>query len=192
MTYNQARVRISVYFLLARLVLPLGTFSILLTAIAKGLYQDLLRSGCPVLFCNLWNGIAWGINNTFFLRWLWVWLPDVPPDSWYLALLSPIGLCLVFFLLFALFMEKQRRDLRAALRDARHRDRVESFNPKSNSQFVGSIQAGGNVSVEQTLNNNPEIRDWDKSFSKSPLGQIIIAVVGGFLVLLAGKLTIGS
>ena len=191
MTYNQARVRISVYFLLARLVLPLGTFSILLTAIAKG-YQDLLRSGCPVPVCNLWNGIAWAINNIFFLRWLWMWLPDVPPDSWYLALLSPIGLCLVFFLLFALFMEKQRRDLGAALRAALARDRVERFSRRSNSQFVGPIQTVGNVSVEQTINNNLEIRDWDKSFSKSPLGQMIIAVVGGFLVLLAGKLTIGS
>ena len=88
------------------------------------------------------------------------------PNSWYLALLSPIGLCPVFFLLFALFMEKQRRDLGAALRTALARDRVERFNRKSNSQFVGPIQAVGNVSVEQTINNNPEIRDWDKAFPK--------------------------
>jgi hypothetical protein len=193
MTYNQARVRISVYWFLAGVVLPLGTFSIVLTALAKGAYSDIVGSGCSSRFCVLiQNAIAFTVNDIFFLGWWWVRLGDVPFDSWYLALLSPIGLCAAYLLPLSLFFRQQWRDLRAALREARHRARVESFNPKSNSQLVGPIQAGGNVSVEQTINNNPEIRDWDKSFSKSPLGQIIIAVVGGLLVLLAGKLIIGS
>jgi hypothetical protein len=190
MTYNQARVRIGVYFVLAWVVPPLGSFSILLTALAKGWYVDILRSGgCSSQFCGLiQNTIAAVVNNTFFLRWWWEWLPVVSFDSWYLALLSPIGVFAAFLPLLALFFRRQWSDLRAALRDARHRARVANFNPKSNSQVVGPIQAGGNVNVEQTIKNNPEVRDWDKSFYKSPLGQIFIAAAAGLLVLLAGKL----
>ena len=95
-------------------------------------------------------------------------MPDVPLDVWYLALFNSIGLCAIFFFVFFLFLQKKRRDLAAALREARAR--VEAFRPNSSFQSVGAIQAGGNVTVEQTINNTPAIRDWDQSFSKSPLG----------------------
>src|SRR5215469_10303632 len=100
MTYNQARVRISVYFLLAWLVLPLGAFSIVLTAFAKGVYSGIVESGCSFPFCGLIrNAIAFTVNHIFFLGWWWVSLPDVRLNSWYLALLSPIGLCAAFLLI---------------------------------------------------------------------------------------------
>ncbi len=65
---------------------------------------------------------------------------------------------------------------------------MERFNQPSNSQSIGSIKAGGYVSIEQTINSAPEMRDWENSFAKSPIGQTIIAAVGGFLALLLGKL----
>jgi hypothetical protein len=187
MTYNQARLRIGVYFLLAW-VLLLATLSIVFMAVAKAVY--FLVKDCSLFVCGpIQNGIAYAVNNVFFLGWLWEWLPEVPPDLWYLALFNSIGLSAIFFFPFSLFLQRKRRDLAAALREALARARVEAFRPKSTtSQSVGPIQAGGNVTVEQTINNNPEIRDWDKSFSKSPLGQIVIAAAGGFLAWLAGKL----
>jgi len=144
-------------------------------------------SGCrsfqPVC-ASIQSVIEWFISTFFFLRWLWFGLPNVPPDFWYLSLVNSIGLTAVFFFGFSLFLDNIRRKLSSALSEADHRARVESFNTRSNSQTVGSIQAGGNVSIEQKIDNSPEIREWDRSFFKSPLGQIIIAAVGGFLAFL--------
>jgi hypothetical protein len=139
----------------------------------------------------LQNGIADVVNSPFFPSRIWLWLPDVPPQFWYLALLSPVGLCAAFFLLFTFFLDHERRNLSAALKEALAKARVDRFNQQTNSQSVGSMKAGRDIKIEkieQTINNSPELRNWDSSFVKSPVGQIIIAAVGGFLSFLLGKL----
>ena len=196
MTYNEARIRIGVYFLLSW-VLRIATGMILLTAVAKGFVVLNGTQGCGPLQapCNsLQNGIASLINNIFFLAWIWLWLPDSPPQLWFLALFSSLGLCAVFFLLFTFFLDKARFNLLAALRRALAQERVRHFNQKSYSQSVGALSAGRDLSIgriEQNINNDSEIRNWDSNFSKSPLGQVIIAASGGFLSFLLGKLVGG-
>lgn len=128
MTYNQARFRIGVYFLLA-LVLRVGTVLILLTAAARGVYALNQAHDCGVFFqllCNLLqNVIAFAVNNRFLPTWIWLWLPNVAPEFWYLALLSSVGLCAAFFLLFTFFLDHERRNLSAALKEVMARARVE-------------------------------------------------------------------
>ena len=138
----------------------------------------------------LQSGILNVVNSPFFPTRIWFWLPDAPPEFWYLALLSPIGLCAAFFLLFTFFLDSERRNLATALKDALARARVGRFNQQTNAQSVGSMNAGRDIridKIEQTINNSPEIKNWDNSFVKSPLGQIIIAAVGGLLAILLGK-----
>jgi hypothetical protein len=94
-------------------------------------------------------------------------------------------------MIFTFLLGRCRHDLSAVLKEAIFRIRVASFNQIPNSQLVSAIQAGGHVSIEQTV-NHPDIADWDKSFAKSPIGQIIIAASGGFLAFLLGKLFGGS
>ena len=78
----------------------------------------------------------------------------------------------------------------AALKEALARARVDRFNPQPISQSIGPMDAGRDIKtekIEQTINNNTEIKNWDSSFIKSPIGQIIIAAIGGFLSVLLGK-----
>lgn len=192
MTYSQARIRITVYFLLGW-VLRVATVVVLFTAAAKGFVALNGTQGCgPVQqVCNsLQNGIAYVVDYRFFPTRIWSWLPDVPPQFWYLALLSPAGLCAAFFLLFSFFLDRQRYNLSAALKEALARARVDRFNPQPISQSIGPMNAGRDIKIEkieQTINNNPEIKNWDSSFVKSPTGQIIIAAIGGFVSTLLGK-----
>jgi hypothetical protein len=185
MTYSEARVRIGVYWLLAW-VLRLGTALILFTAIAKAIYALSEKLNC----CSaIHNNIASAFNSSVFLLTIWHWLPDdVPPEFWYLQLVSSAGLCAAFFMLFTFLLDHWRRDLSAVLKEAIFRMRVARFNSRSTSQLVSAIQAGGDVSIEQTFTNSPDLRGWDSSFTKSPIGQIIIAACGGFLSFLLGKL----
>lgn len=193
MTYNQARFRISAYFLLSW-ALRIATGMILLTDAAKGFVVLNETQGCgPFQFaCNsLQNGIASLVNNIFFLPWLWMELPNVPLQFWYLALFSSLGLCTIFFLLFTFFLDKARYNLSTALGRAMAEGRVKRFNQESHSQSVGSMKAGRDLNIgkiEQTISDNPEIRKWDSSFFRSPMGQIIIAATGGFLSWLLGRL----
>jgi hypothetical protein len=187
MTFDQARVRIGVYFLLAW-VLRLATALILFTVAAKTIYalSETLNCGRPCY--EIQNGIASAFNNVFPLLAIWHWLPDVPSEFWYLQLVSSAGMCAAFFMLFTFFLDHERRDLSAVLKEAIFRARVASLDRSSNSQSVRGIQAGGDVHVEQIINTNPDVRDWDSKFTKSPMGQIIIAASGGFLAFLLGKL----
>lgn len=192
MTNNQARFRIAAYLLLAW-VLWVSTGVILLTAVAKGFIALNGVQGCGPAqgFCNaLQSGILNVVNNPFFPTRIWFWLPDAPPQFWYLALLSPVGLCAAFFMLFSFFLDRERHNLSTALKEVLAKARVNRFNQQTNSQSVGSMQAGRDLKIgkiEQTIHNNPEIRNWDSHFFKSPVGQIIIAAVGGFLSILLGN-----
>lgn len=193
MTFNQGRARVAAYALLVW-VLLLGSASILLMAVAKGVYSSVVASNCSAtqLICRLLqNLIALAVSNVFLLSWIWGWLPDTNFESWYWALVGPAGLCAAFFFGFAFFLNNSRNELWSALKEAKRRARVDSFNPQSNTQSVGSIQAGGHVNVEQTINSNPELMSWDRSFFRSPMGQITIAAAGEFLALVAGKLIVG-
>ena len=196
MTYNHARLRIVVYFLLSW-VLRIATIVILLTAAAKGFITLNEAQGCGPFqsACNsLQGGIAFLVNNLFFLTWIWLRLPNAPPQFWYLSLFSSIGLCAVFFLLFTIFLDTERRNLSTALSAALAKARVKRFDQESYSQSIGSMRAGRDINVgkvEQVINRSPEIRNWDSNFFKSPMGQIIIAAVGGFLSFLLGKLVGG-
>lgn len=196
MTYNQARFRIIAYFLLSW-AMRIATGMILLTAIAKGFFALNMVQGCGPfqLACNsLQNIIASLVNNIYFLSWIWLGLPNVAPQFWYLALFSSLGLCAIFFLIFTFFLDEARRKLSTALGEALAEARVRRFNQQSYSQSVGSMQAGGDLNIqkiEQIINNNPEIEKWDSNFFESPVGQIIIAAVGGFLTFLLGKLVSG-
>ena len=140
-----------------------------------------------VFAISIHDRIADAFNSSVFLLSIWYWLPDVPSEFWYLQLVSSAGLCAAFFMLFTFLLDHWRRDLSAVLKEAVFHMRVARFNPSYNSQSVSAIQAGGHVSIEQTI-NHPDIRDWDSSFTKSPIGQIIIAASGGFLAFLLGKL----
>ena len=196
MTYNQARFRVGVYFLLSW-ILRIATGIILLTAVAKGFVVLNETQGCgpAQLACNsLQNGIASLVSNVFFLSWIWLGLPDFPPQFWYFALLSSFGLCAVFFLLFTFFLDRMRHNLSTALERALAEARVRRFNQESYSQSVGSMKAGRDINIgkiEQNINSNPEIKNWDSSFFRSPTGQIIVAAAGGILSLLFGKLVGG-
>lgn len=192
MTYPQARARITVYFLMAW-ALRVATVVILLTAAAKGVVALNGAQGCGPAqrLCNsLQNGIADVVNSPFFPAQVWLWLPDVPPQFWYLALLSPVGMCAAFLLLLTFFWDRERRNLSAALREALAKARVDSFAQQTSSQNVGPMKAGRDINIgkiEQTINNNPEIKKWDSSFVKSPTGQVTIAAIGGLLSILLGK-----
>jgi hypothetical protein len=186
MTYSEARIRIGVYWSLAW-VLRIGTALILFTVFAKAIYGLSAELGCGRSCYAIPHNIADLFNNNIWLLIIWNWLPNVPSEFWYLQLVSSAGLCAGFFMIFTFLLDRCRHDLSAVLKEAIFRMRVASFNQIPNSQSVSAIQAGGHVSIEQTI-NHPDIADWDKSFAKSPIGQIIIAAAGGFLAFLLGKL----
>ena len=78
-------------------------------------------AGCGLAqhLCNLLqNAIALAVNNIFSQAG---WLPDAPPDFWWLALFSSVGLCAAFFVVFSLFLNSARRNLQEALKEALHR-----------------------------------------------------------------------
>lgn len=196
MTYNQARFRIGVYLMLSW-ALRIAAGVILLTAAAKGFVTLNEAQGCGPFqraCASLQNGIASLVNNVFFLTWVWLRLPSVPPRFWYLALFSSLGLCAIFLLLFTLFLDGVRHNLSTALKEALAEARVRRFDQQSYSQSVGSIMAGRDINIgniEQNINRNPRIKNWDDSLFRSPMGQIIIAAIGCFLAFLVGKSIIG-
>ena len=159
--------------LLLAWALRVATVVILLTAIAKGFITLNGAQGCGPAqqLCNvLQSGILDVVNYPFFPTRIWFWLPNAPPQLWYLALLSPIGLCAAFLLLFTFFLDRERRNLAAALEEALARARVDRFHQQTNSQSVGSMKAGRDMKIEkieQTINNNPEIKNWDGSFIRN-------------------------
>jgi hypothetical protein len=186
MTYSEARIRIGIYWSLAW-VLRIGTALILFTVFAKAIYGLSAELGCGRPCYVIQDNIADLFNSNIWMLIIWNWLPNVSPELWYLQLVSSAGLCAGFFMFFTFLLDRWRRDLSAVLKEAVFRMRVARFNQSSNSQLVSAIQAGGHVSIEQTI-NHPDIADWDRSFAKSPIGQIIIAASGGFLAFLLGKL----
>jgi hypothetical protein len=44
------------------------------------------------------------------------------------------------------------------------------------------------MQIDQTINNYAPLKQWDRHFSNSPLGQILIAAAGGVLSFLIGKM----
>lgn len=188
MTYPEAQRKAWTYIVLGYMLLALS-FLTVGTAFVKGIYY-----GCSLneRFCaSIKAPVNWIYGNIFFVPWLWKWLPDAPFNMWYLSLLSSAGLCALFFFLFALFLSRSGIRLKTLLNEARweadKRALGENYRP-GNTQTTGPINAGGNVKIEQILNNNPEIRNWNKSFSKSSIGLIVIATVGGVLTLYLGQL----
>lgn len=130
MTYNQARFRFGVYFLLSW-VLRIAAAIILLTAAAKGFVSLNQTQGCGPLqpVCNsLQNTIASLVNNVFFLAWIWLGLPSAPAQFWYLSLFSSLGFCAMFFVIFAFILDEMRRDLSTALKEVLAEARVRRFN----------------------------------------------------------------
>jgi len=195
MTFREARFRVAVYFLVDW-ALRIISVSILITALAKGFYSSLVDTSCFILtgLCNFFQSlIVLVVNNCPFFGLLWMWLPDVPPGYWFLALVSGAGLCALFFFFFSFYLGSKRRKLRTALVEAEHSTRADSLVPRQSPQFfrneqsVRDVQAGRDVRIEQTINNYPPLHDWDKRVSNSPLGQILIAAVGGVLAILTGE-----
>ena len=189
MTRQEARLRVVIYFVLDW-ALRLVSASILVIAAAKGLL-GIVNNGCGP-FTNLCsairNGISYVVDNCPFLLWLWFQaLPEAPPQYWYLALLSSAGFCALFFFLFSFWLEHKRKKLSSEIAQADHEDQVERLRERRNAQNASHLQAGHNISVSQVINESPRIRDWDKSFFNSPIGQIIIAAAGGIISFLFGK-----
>lgn len=185
MTYHQARIRITVYFLLAW-ALRVATVVILFTTAAKGFVALNGAQGCgPAqhLCDSLQNGIADVVNSPFFPTRIWLWLPDVPPQVWYLALLSPVGLCAAFFLLFTFFLDHERRNLSAALKEALAKARVNRFNQQTSSQSVGSMKAGRDIKIEkieQTLIIILKSKTGIVASSKAQLGKSSLLRLAAF------------
>jgi hypothetical protein len=189
MTREEAQLRVAIYFILDW-VLRLISASILVIASAKGVL-GIVDNGCGP-FTNLCfaihGGIAYVVDNCPFLLWLWFQaLPEVPPQNWYLALLSPAGFCALFFFLFSFWLARKRKKLSLAIAEADHESRVERLRVRRNAQNASHLQAGRDITVSQVIKEDHKISDWDKSFSNSPTVQIIIAAVGGIISLLVGK-----
>ena len=187
MTYTEARFQAWAYTIIGHVLFVFSVLIVLISAI-KSLYYGCGSFGA----CQLVKPpIELAYGELLFIRWVWQWLPDVPPDLWFMALFSSAGLCAAFFFVFALFVGKSGFQLRKLLIEARNdaikRSIIDSYIPGNATQSIGSIQAGGDVSINQAINNNPAIRKWNKSFYKSPIGLIIIATVGGTLTLVIGR-----
>jgi hypothetical protein len=142
MTYSEARIRIGVYWSLAW-VLRIGTALILFTVFAKAIYGLSADLGCGRPCYAIPASIADLFNSNIWLLRIWYWLPDVPPEFWYLQLVSSAGLCAAFFMLFTFLLDHWRHDLSAVLKEAVFRMRVAGFSQSPNSQSVSAIQAGG-------------------------------------------------
>ncbi len=189
MTRHDAQFRVLIYFVFDW-ALRLISASTLVIAAAKGLL-GIVDNGCGP-FTNLCSairsGIAYVVDNCPFLLWLWFQaLPEAPPQYWYLALLSPAGFCALFFFLFSFWLERQRKKLNLAIAQADHENQVERLRGRRNAQNASHLEAGRDLSVSQVINESPQIRDWDKNFFNSSIGQIIIAATGGIISFLFGK-----
>lgn len=178
---GQARFTFIGYFVLGGMLL-LEAFFVLITAVTKAAFTSKLAERLVGLIYNSLPPV----------QWIWNRLPAVPWGSWYLAFLSTIGFVAIFSTAYGLYLVGCGGQLRSYVKDAQRQTTVDNLvggsGKKRDSQSVSSILAGGSVSINQTISHDPKIRDWDKGFSKSLLGLIVIGAVGGFLSIVAAKI----
>jgi hypothetical protein len=187
MTYNKARFRAYTYIAAGILLFVFG-LSVMITAFLKGIYFGLgdCTNGAPICY-NTKTAIEAAYTNIFPIRWLWDILPDIPFASWYMSLLSPIGILAPFSWLFAALLLKNGRELRGfvidAKRDAKKEGIRSTYKPRDR-QSVGTVHAGRGVIISEG------IELYDERFDKTPIGLIVIAVIGGVISIVIGQVII--
>jgi len=134
--------------------------------------------------------------NLPVLYWMWSCLPNVHDDPTlpFSVFISPLAIFAYVVLASGIWLKYQLRNLWVAMAKAKEQERVARFTGRSSSQSIGfgSIHAGGDVSLAQTMGSDlyskPELPDWGKSFAHSPLWKIIVPVAVQALVLLVTKI----
>lgn len=201
MTYRQARSRAYWYIALSWALLILAIFMVSV-AIIKAVYYSVQQSQCPnwPVFCYKIKDVieafyGFGIINP--VRWLWQLFPDVPFELWFESFFGPAGATVIFLFGYALYLRSKgsrlRADVIAARRDAQRKSISETYEgsgstTNTNTQSTGAINAGGNVSINQQINNDPRIKDADKEFSKNPIGLAVIGIVCNVVAIVFGQI----
>ncbi len=158
MTYIESQQRKARTCICLGWALGVISLSIFATALVKSAYY-----GCPpdLKLCALVIVPVKAAFQYAIVRWFWAWVPDAPSGLWWVSLLSPAGALAAFYFIFSIYLTRRGRVLRMLLKEARQdaekRKLSDSHHP-TNIQTVGPINAGGNVSIEQAISNNPQLR----------------------------------
>ena len=192
-------------FLLSLAIVLMGPF--------KAVYESIQLGRCGFLCPQLWSLIRFLYFKVPLVQSLWNVLPDPPPDFWYAFLLTPLpATCIyhaVFFGPFTFATGTYLWSLTTRTKnDAFERGVADTFprgsyasNMSNNPviQISGPINAQnaqGPISVEQKIenvlnqaaNSNPNFRRTTRSFSKTPLGLIIIGAIGSVVAIVIGQI----
>ena len=137
--------------------------------------------------------LAYSVTEHFRLfALLWNWLPAYRADLATAMLSVPfiLGVCLMLLgaatvgrarNFWSVITEAERRSKIAGLLDGRH--------GISYKQSVGSISAGGDVTINQIAEANRKLDEWDHDFWKGPFGVVILAVVAALIAAVVTFLT---
>lgn len=152
-------------------VLLLAALSMWLALAAKTLVGIFVQPGMPTHIARLFAPLE-AVSGWPVASYLWSLAPEAEVHDGLAYVLSPYVWVMMVLAFFTIKERGLIRRLSAALRQVR-------IVPQSNTNRIGNVQAGGNVTINQTIYEKPS----EKPLIRLVLPAVVSAVVTGVFTL---------